>query len=87
MMSAGEFGGESDPDDGPGDTPDRPDIWATPTEGGGTIITPGDNQPVNEGTNASGNPTLDFDQPMSEDSEVVETGGDDSGSDDTGGDE
>ncbi|WP_374088535.1 hypothetical protein [Methylomicrobium lacus] len=63
-----------DPNDGPGDTPDHPDVWVDTTPSGGQIITPGDNQPVNE--SREGNTIkLDFDTEPAADSDVVDISG------------
>ncbi|MGL6529342.1 hypothetical protein ACSZM9_09625 [Aeromonas hydrophila] len=58
--------------DGAGDTPEKPDIWVTPTDNGGAVITPGDGQPVTSSTEGN-REVINYDQEPSPDSDVVIT--------------
>lgn len=76
---------ENDPYDGPGDTPDRPDVWIDQGDDGATVVAPGDNEPATVTDDGAGNVSIDFDQPMSDDSEPVDVSGSDDSGDDGGG--
>lgn len=58
--------------DGVGDTAENPDIWVTPTDGGGAMYTPGDNQPV-ESHKEGNHEVIDFDTEPSAGSDIVIT--------------
>lgn len=75
---------ERDPNDGPGDTPDRPDIWVDDW-----VAMPGDGQPYDshwEGKVEKIDFALDAD-PASELVDVSGDSGADEGSEDSGGDD
>ena len=63
---------QQDPYDGQGDNQGKPDVWVTPTESGGAVITPGDNQPVDHSREGN-KETLNFDKQPDRDSDVVIT--------------
>jgi hypothetical protein len=71
LCSANSFAQDTH-NDGPGDTPENPDIWVTPTEGGGAIYTPGDNQPVDV-TREGNREILNYDTQPDPSSDIVIT--------------